>query len=158
MHFGFSYMGLIFLILLFVPNLLWTKYKPQGYEECAQKENRILLLFERVGEAAVTCLSLIFSDFNPSELSLWLCWLIAAILCMALYEIWWIRYFKSARTLQDFYRSLLGVPVAGATLPVLAFFLLSIYGRNLPLGIATVVLGIGHIGIHLGHRREFSKK
>lgn len=52
------------------------------------------------------------------------------------------------------YCSLSGVPVAGATLPVFAFFLLGIYGRNILLVIATVILGIGHIGIHLNHKKE----
>lgn len=35
-----------------------------------------------------------------------------------------------------------------------AFFLLGIYGRNPLLIVAVIVLGIGHIGIHLGHRKE----
>ncbi len=48
----------------------------------------------------------------------------------------------------DFYSSLLGVPVAGATLPVAAFFLLAIYGRNIFLVLAVMILGVGHIGIH----------
>ncbi len=54
----------------------------------------------------------------------------------------------------DFYRGICGIPLAGATLPVMAFFLLGIYGRNVFLLAATVVLGIGHIGIHAGHRKE----
>ena len=29
MHFGFSYVGLIFLLMLFVPNFLWTKHRPK---------------------------------------------------------------------------------------------------------------------------------
>lgn len=53
--------------------------------------------------------------------------------------------------MKDFYSSLLGIPVAGASLPVCAFFLLSIYGKNPFLAAAAVVLGIGHIGIHLNH-------
>ena len=65
MNFGFSYVGLIFLIFLMVPNLLWTKNKPEGYEKYAIKENRILLGIERVGEMLVSCLALIFSNFNP---------------------------------------------------------------------------------------------
>ena len=47
-----------------------------------------------------------------------------------------------------------GIPVAGATLPVVAFLLLGIYGRNIFLIISTIVLGIGHIGIHLNHKKE----
>ncbi len=59
--------------------------------------------------------------------------------------------------MRDFYRSLLGIPVAGATLPVLAFLLLAIYGRNILLGIAVIILGIGHIGIHLMHKNEVER-
>ena len=73
---------------------------------------------------------------------------------MLLYEIYWIRYFRSAKTMQDFYSSLFGVPVAGATLPVVGFFLLALYGKNLFLLLSTIVLGIGHIGIHWMHREE----
>ena len=29
-HFGFSYIGLVFLLLLLVPNLLWTRYSRRG--------------------------------------------------------------------------------------------------------------------------------
>lgn len=54
----------------------------------------------------------------------------------------------------DFYSSLLGVPVAGATLPVAAFFLLAVYGKNIFLALAVIILGVGHIGIHLTHREE----
>ena len=54
--------------------------------------------------------------------------------------------------------SLLGVPVAGAALPVAAFFLLGIYGRAVWMLLGVTVLGIGHIGIHLRHRREIRKE
>lgn len=154
MHFGFSYMGLIFLIMLMVPNLLWTKNKPKDYDKYAVNENKVLLMLERIGEASVSCLVLIFSDFNIQGISIWGIWLAVACILMLLYEIYWIRYFRSSKMMRDFYSSLLGVPVAGATLPVAAFFLLGIYGRNPLLIVAVIVLGIGHIGIHLGHRKE----
>ena len=57
--------------------------------------------------------------------------------------------------MKDMYSSLLGIPVAGATLPVLAFLLLGIYGKNVFLIIATIILGVGHIGIHLNHRKSY---
>ena len=83
----------------------------------------------------------------------WSWWLVAALGFMVLYELWWIRYFRSRREMADFYSSLLGIPVAGATLPVAAFFLLGIYGKVIWMLIATVILGIGHIGIHLQHKK-----
>lgn len=73
---------------------------------------------------------------------------------MLLYECWWVRYFKSPKQLSDFYSSFWGVPVAGATLPVAAFLLLGVYGRVVWLVVSTVVLGVGHIGMHLQHRNE----
>lgn len=156
MHFGFSYMGLIFIVMLMAPNLIWTKNKPIDYDKYVINENKLLLVLERVGEVLVTCLALIFSDFNPGGISLWEIWLCAACVMMILYEAYWIRYFRSEKTMKDFYSSLLGIPVAGATLPVAAFLLLSIYGRNPFLLTAVVILGIGHIGIHLNHRKEIS--
>ena len=59
MHFGFSYTGIIFLIMLFVPNIIWSKNQPEGYAEYSAKENKVLLLFERIGEVLVSCFSLI---------------------------------------------------------------------------------------------------
>lgn len=154
MHFGFSYVGLIFLLLLFIPNLIWAKNPPAGYEQLAAGENKGLLILERIGEVLASTIVLIFSDFNWRTPSLWSLWLLAAGVCMVLYEAFWIRYFCSQKALSDFYTSLLGIPLAGATLPVAAFLFLGIYGRNLPLIIADILLGIGHIGIHWNHKKE----
>lgn len=154
MHFGFSYIGLIYLLMLVIPNLFYTKNQPKDYEKYVVNENKVLQLFERAGEMLVSCLALIFSDFNLNTISMWSLWLLVSFIVMLLYECYWIRYFKSPKTMKDFYSSLLGVPVAGATLPVLALFLLGVYGKNLLLMGAVVVLGIGHIGIHSNHRRE----
>lgn len=141
--------------MLFVPNFLWTKRQPADYGRYAKNENRVLLGFERVGEVIVTVAALVFSDLNPRfPLSPWAIWLGASLLSMLLYEVFWIRYFGSPRTMRDFYRSLLGIPVAGATLPVIAFALLAVYGGNPILFFGTAILGIGHIGIHLRHAEE----
>ena len=40
-HFGFSYVGLIFMIMLMVPNIIWAKNQPQGY--IAENENKVLV-------------------------------------------------------------------------------------------------------------------
>ena len=151
-HIGFSYVGLIFLLLLVLPNLMWTRNQPQGYD--SKSENKILLFFERMGEILTTCCALFFSDFNLRGWSAWSWWLIAASVLMIMYEVWWGRYFASKHTLADFYSSFLRIPVAGATLPVIAFFLLGIYGKVIWMILACVILGIGHIGIHLQHRKE----
>lgn len=154
-HLGFSYVGAAYLVMLFVPNLLWARNQPAGYS--AQGENRVLQALERLGEAGVTCCALIFRDLNLRPWSLWSLWLAGSFCAMLLYELWWARYFRGPKTLRDFYGSLLGIPVPGAVLPVAAFLLLGIYGRVVWLMAAAVVLGVGHIGIHLGHRREAAR-
>ena len=154
LHFGFSYIGLIYLLMLFIPNIIWSKKQPKDYDKYVANENKILLVMERIGEMLVCCFVLIFSDFNIQQISLWSLWLLLSFLLMILYECYWIRYFKSERAMADFYSSFCGFPLAGATLPVIAFFLLGIYGVNFLLLIATVILGIGHIGIHYNHSRE----
>lgn len=70
------------------------------------------------------------------------------------YEGFWIHYFRSPQTLRDFYAPFLKIPVAGATLPVMAFFLLGIANHNPFLCVSVVILGIGHIGIHWNHARN----
>ena len=151
---GFSYVGLIYLVMLMTPNIIWAKNQPKDYEKYAAKESRLLLAFERTGEVLVSALVLIFRDFNLRPWTGWSWWLAASFLLMVLYEVYWIRYFRSEKTMKDMYSSILGIPVAGATLPVLAFMLLAVYGKNPVLGAAVLILGVGHIGIHLAHRRE----
>ena len=151
-RFGFSYVGTVFLLALFVPNVMWASFaQPQGYDPSS--ENRVLRTLERVGQVLTVAAAVLFANTNLRPWTPWSWWLVAAAVLMAAYEVGWIRYFTSRRTTRDFYRSLLGVPVPLATLPVTAFLLLGVYGHLLPLIAATVVLGIGHIGIHLQHKR-----
>ena len=147
MDFGFSLVGLIFLIMLFVPNAIWTKFQPHDYEKYSKDENRVLLIFERTGQVLVTCFSLL-TDIRFS----WSLILGIAFLLMILYELYWVRYFKSNHTMKDMFSSFLAIPLAGATLPVLAFLLLGIYAGNIFLIVSALILGIGHIGIHYNHR------
>ena len=134
--------------------LLYCRNEGAVDEKYAPNENKVLLAFERIGEVLVSCLALIFSDFNLRPWSPWSWWLVASFALMILYEVYWIRYFRSEKTMKDFYSSILGIPVAGATLPVLAFLLLAVYGKNIIFGIAVIILGIGHIGIHMMHRKD----
>ena len=157
-HFGFSYVGLAFIAMLLIPNFIWLKNKPADYDRYVGNENRFLLILERIGEAGNMVLALVFADFNIRPFTLWSLWLVAAALLMVLYELYWIRYFRSGKTMADMYSSFAGFPVAGASLPCIAFFCLGIYGSNIFLIVSTIILSVGHIGIHLGHRNEVVPK
>ena len=149
-HFGFSYVGLIYLLMLIVPNIIWALSKPVGFGP--GNENKILLTFERAGQVLCTVTLLLFNDYSPKEINTWLILLFVSFAFMILYEIFWIRYFRSSRTMHDFYKSLFAIPVPGAVLPVIAFLLLGIYGRVIWLIISSIIFGIGHIGVHIKKR------
>jgi len=155
-HFGFSYVGLIYLLMLWVPNAFWARRLPEGYDPSG--ESKVLLVFERAGQALSTASMLIFSDTNPRKLEPWLAWFCASALLMLLYEGFWIRYFLGRHTLRDFYRPFLGVPCPGAALPVAAFLLLGIYGKLVWLIASSLILGVGHIGIHIGHIKKLEAR
>lgn len=148
-HLGFSYVGFIYLMMLWIPNSLWSKRKPVDYD--TSKENKLLLFLERAGQVCCTLSILIFTDFNIKAFSPWSLWLIISFFLMLLYEIYWIRYFTNEPTEENFYRSFCGIPVPGASLPVIAFLLLGIYGKVIWLIMSAILIGIGHIGIHLQH-------
>lgn len=151
-NFGFSYIGLIYMILLIAPNMLWVKNKPKGYN--TDFENPRLAILERFGQILCTAVILFFNDTNPRVFDIWTLWLIVSAMFMLMYEGFWIHYFTGEKTVKDFYAPFLGIPFPGATLPVLAFLFLGIYGRLLWLIIAALIFGIGHIGIHLQHYKQ----
>lgn len=151
-HIGFSYIGLIYMVALMIPNILWARHKPKDYDPSS--ENKVLQIFEKIGQVLCTVALLFFSDTNPKGFELWNAWLIASALLMVLYECFWIRFFHGKHTIKDFYRPFLGVPIPGATLPVVAFLILGVYGRLIWLIAASVIFGVGHIGIHMRHMQN----
>lgn len=155
--FGFSYIGLIFLLMLFVSNIIWTQRQPEGYIDLAKNENKVLLVFERVGQVLVVVSAMIFADYNPTNFDAWTAWLIIAGTLMLFYETAWIRYFIKP-TLKNFYGSFLLIPVPLASLPVFAFMLLGIYGKVIWLIISAIILGIGHMGIHIQHNKSIKQR
>ena len=155
---GVSVTGIVFLIMLFVPNIIWSRKQPEGYSEASQRENKVLLALERAGEALVSTFVLIDRRLDGFSLSPRLGYLILAVILMILYELYWRKYFRSSRTLGDMYSDYCGFPLAGASLPVFAVFLLGVYACNIFLIAASVILGIGHTGIHLMHRKDIEKK
>jgi hypothetical protein len=153
MQLGFSMVGVVFLAMLFVPNVMWAKNQPPGYEQISGRESKVLLMFERVGQALTTTAAVVF--VCPQGFSFpWLVWLLAAFLLMVLYEVAWVRYFRGGEKLDGMYQPLGPIPVPIASLPVAAAVLLGVWYQSPIAVVAAVILGIGHVGIHLGHLRE----
>ena len=52
--FGFSYVGAVILAMLFVPNIIWSFHRPQGYDDAAKTEKRIFVILEKAGQVLTT--------------------------------------------------------------------------------------------------------
>lgn len=51
MHLGFSYTGLIYLLMLFIPNIIWTKNQPKDYEKYVVNEKKIFCAWRSMNAA-----------------------------------------------------------------------------------------------------------
>lgn len=145
-----SIVGMIYLFMLFVPNIIWTKNKPSGYD--ASFENKILVMLEKVGEVLVSFFTII--SFQPFQMNVVV---IISFVFMAMYECYWIEYFKSMKTMKDFYKSFCGIALAGVSLPIIAIVILGVSQCHIFLIISTIILAIGHVGIHRQHYLEIMK-
>lgn len=156
MEFGFSWVGVIFLLMLFVPNIIWSRNRPLVYDALAHSESPVLLALERIGEVAACVTVVVF--VCPQGFSMpWLLWLFGALLLMLLYEVAWARYFKSGAELMAMYAPLGFIPVPLTSPPVLALLLLGIWYLSPFTIFAAIILGIDHIGIHLSHLHQLQR-
>jgi len=151
--FAFSPLGAAYLAMLFIPNALWARLRCKDADLAAPNENQLLLALERVGQGTTT-MAVLFAPASDSPGTPRLVCLGASLLAMVLYELSWLRYFRTDRSVADLYRSLGPVPLPLALLPVLGFLLLALYEVHVVLLGAVVILGVGHIGIHRQHARR----
>lgn len=164
---GFSYLGLIFLFMLFIPNIIFSQSICDELKELMASENKVLLVLERIGEGLATISLLFFPANNPRFLykpgicsfySKHFGFFVMAVILMIMYEIYWIHYFRSPKQVKDFYYPVMGVPFAGASLPCLAFFFLGLYTGNIFSMASSIILMIGHVGIHYTDYMKWIKK
>ncbi len=149
-HFGFSYIGLIALLMLFIPNLFWIRQKPADYDD--SDENKLLLAFERIGQVSSVPVALIFSVFNPQLTSPRSIQLFRPPCYAVLQNFAGFVVFRRTWCCQFLSKS---VWYPGSACRFACLFLcLGIYGKVVWMIPSVVILGVGHIGIHLQHLKN----
>lgn len=158
---GFSITGLIYLVMYLIPKLIWEKKYPVK-ELLEHTENKVMPALAKYGQIAVIVALLLFKSSDPYIKVLpegvyfdWtiIIWSAAGIL-MNLYLIRGIVCICSKRKRRDLYSFFAGFPVAGALLPALTAFLLSLYSMNLILMAVSVIWGTGFIGTRINRLRK----
>lgn len=144
---GFSPLGLLVSAAVLAPNLLMIRFPPRDGLPDARPP-RPLVWLERVGQALCIAVPALVA---PGPLAPW--WSVAVALALLLYYGLWARYLRRGRTAALLYRSLWGVPVPMAILPVLAFLAASAWLGSGWIAVAALVLAAGHIPVAVLTRR-----
>jgi hypothetical protein len=100
---------------------------------------------ERVGQVGCFVIPFFYrlpraSDVNAVALAI-------MIGALALYYAGWVRYLVLGREEELFHRSLLGIPLPMAVMPVIHFLSASVLLSSVWLMLAAVMLGVGHIAV-----------
>lgn len=147
---GFSPLGLLVSALVLAPNLLMLRFPPRP----SLPSTRVpwpLTWAERAGQA----LCLVVPAITEPGTIAW-GWSVLVAAAVAAYLALWGRYLTTGRRADVLFGSVLRVPVPMAILPVVAFLATAAWLANPWIGIAAVVLAIGHIPSSLIMARDVS--
>lgn len=151
-RFGFSWLGVAFVVALFVPNIVWARRRPRSADP-QWGQSTVMLSLERLGQvlicaAAITCAKLQLGPWRAASQLV-----VAAAIFMLAYEVWWFRYFKAHRGDPGFYTGFQYIPMSGASLSLASFLLLGIFAQDLLLIASVGILAIGRAGVDQEHRK-----
>lgn len=142
-------LGGIITLLVLLPNLLAMFFPPSTRLADDPQPNRsrlqIMTVVERIGQAG----SFVIPFFYRVTLTSSIQAIALAIMvgALALYYAGWVRYLVQGRAEVLFYRSLLGIPLPMAIMPVIYFLAASALLGSVWLLLAAVLLGVGHITV-----------
>jgi hypothetical protein len=149
-------LGGIITLMVLLPNLLAVFFPPTVKLIDDQQQNdtllQIMTVVERIGQAGSFVIPFFYrlsldSVMNAVALTIMIC-------TLALYYATWIRYLVLGREEALFNRSLLGIPLPMAVMPVIYFLSASVLLGSVWLMLAAVMLGVGHISVTWLHSRN----
>jgi hypothetical protein len=139
---GFSITGFIIASVIFAPNLLFFRFPPKDAPEGLKDAGIVFVILERAGQAGcLVLLSILKDNFSGLTLNVWF---VLLIICIIAYYCLWIRYIVLGYAFALLFQPLVGIPVPMAIFPVLAFAFAAVLGRSVWLGVAVILLAIGH--------------
>jgi hypothetical protein len=143
---GFSFIGTLIGILIVLPSILFfIKFPPKNIPADLTYAGVIYTILERVGQiCCLTVLVMSKDNFQSMKANVWT---LLMMFCIIVYYCLWIRYVVKGHDYNWLWKPLLFIPIPLAIFPVCAFLFAALWGKSVWLGIAVVVLAIGHITI-----------
>jgi hypothetical protein len=140
--------GIITLVIL-LPNLLAVFFPPTTKlaDDLQPNETRlrVMTVIERIGQVGSFTIPFFYRlTLGSTTQAVALAIMIGALV---LYYAGWIRYLVLGRAEELFYRSLFGIPLPMAVMPVIYYLSASVLLGSAWLMLAAVMLGVGHISV-----------
>lgn len=143
---GFSFIGTLIGILILLPSILFfAKFPPKNMPADSTDPGLIYTILERVGQ--IGCLAVLAISKDNFQGTAADVWAMLMILCIAVYYCLWIRYIAKGQDYIWLWKPLLFIPIPLAIFPVLAYGFAALWGKSVWLGIAVLLLAIGHFRI-----------
>ena len=139
---GFTVMGLVLFLLIFLPNGVILLCPPKGVPADIKDAGFIFTAMERCGQIGIALLLLFSAEhFDTAQPNVWLYFMMA---CIAVYYGLWIRYVLKGAEFSLLFSPLWGIPIPMAVFPVAAFLLASVWMGSAPLAVASGMFAVGH--------------
>jgi hypothetical protein len=141
-YLGFSYIGLIIVAVVLLPNLLFVIFPPKNIPNGLEDVNLFFTIIERIGIIAFIVI-LLTSNVSFINLNFNL-FLLLMILCIVIYYVLWLRYVLKGQDFSLLFIPLLFIPMPMAIFPVCYFLFASLWINSIYLTITTLIFAIGH--------------
>lgn len=152
---GFSIIGTIIAIAIFIPNLLMIKFPPNNAPKDLKDAGIIFTVLERIGQVGCI-LILVISKTNFEKLTINI-WAVFMGSCLLIYYFLWARYVVKGQEYNLLWEPLSFIPIPMAVFPVGVFLFAAILGKSIWLVILVVFLGIGHFANSWHSYKELKK-
>lgn len=141
----FKTFGLVIMILLMIPNIIFA-IKSRGQEnKCTNKVMNIIEQIGRFGSMFLMIFNIGILDYGCASVRGYIIYLIGSVILIMAYWIAWMLYFSKPR---------LVVSMALAIIPTILFLLSGFMLRQYLLVITALAFGIGHIYVTYQNAKE----
>lgn len=137
--------NIIIILLVLMPNILFSVFKPRNIpkEESKTLVWLIVGIFESIGRMVTVVLPFFWSVSLIGKNKTIV--LILMGIAIILYYLGWIRYFSNNREYKLLYEPLFFIPLPMAVCPILFLLLSGFLIESWPMVIASLILAVGHL-------------
>lgn len=141
--FGFSWKGLVLVLLPLLPNLLFF-LQPAPAATTNLKDGGLFVNILEHGGRIVFYILMVTLTYKKADKNQAILLTIMAA-CLIIYFLLWARYFVKGREFSLLFDQVLGIPIPMALFPILFYLLSAIYLGNMPACLALILFAFGHI-------------